>query len=345
MSESPEGEKEYEPTQKRLDEAFDRGNFPKSTDLLGAISITLTALFIFYNSGSISNSINQLLLLHDRFDNGSAYSVYYLIQNIITLSLIAMAIPFVFLACSSLLLCRFRTPLSKLTPKMNRLSLISGFKSKFGIRSFKNALGMIAKLTIIALLLPLPLSRFHEIICIQCASDYSKIFFGLISFLATLTIAYLILGVLDHFLRSVWWRNNLKMSRFDFSKEQKDQEGDALLKNQRRRLAINMLGAGGSVVAVTKANVLIVNPTHYAVAVSWHRNSDSPPTVVAKGTDQMALLMREHALRHKVPQYRDPITARSIYSTIKVGKPIERYHYRAVASAIRFASAMKINSK
>lgn len=345
MSAASGGEKEYEPTQKRLDEAFDRGNFPKSTDFLGSISIILMGVFSYFNGDLVSTSLSRLLLLYRSPENLGGYSPYYLTYDVIITSFVIMAVSFVFISISALILSRFRLSLLKLIPKVERLSWVGGFKNKFGFRSIKNGFGMISKLLVVATFVYLSLPKIYEILCIQCLGDYHLNLLGLLAYLVILMFIYFIVGVLDYFLRAIFWRSELRMSREEFIKEQRDQEGDAALKSQRRRLAIDMLGAGGSVTAVVKADVVIVNPTHYAVAISWQRDSSSPPTVLAKGVDQMALLMRDQALKNNIPQYRDPIAARSIYSTVKVGKPIERRHYRAVASAIRFSSMMRKSPK
>lgn len=341
MSTASDGEKEYEPTQKRLDEAFDRGNFPKSTDLIGSISILLMGGSIFLSRDIISTSFSYLLLVYGSAEVRGALSVYRFVYDVMIVSFGSVVMPFIFAFISALFLCRFRLSLSKLMPKMDRLSWMNGFKNKFGFRSLKNGFGMILKLLIVIVFVYVSLPEMYELLCIQCLGDEYSNLFGLIFFISILMLVYLFVGVLDYFFRAVLWRNELRMSRLELTKEQKDHEGDAMLKSQRRRLAIDILSAGGSVAEVAKSDVVIVNPSHYAVAISWQKDSNSPPIVVAKGVDHMAFLMREQAVKNNIPQYRDPLAARSIYSTVKAGKPIERRHYRAVASAIRFSSMMK----
>lgn len=96
---------------------------------------------------------------------------------------------------------------------------------------------------------------------------------------------------------------------------------------------------------VAEANVVIVNPTHYAVALSWSRGSRNAPIVVAKGVDEVAKRIREAAAEHGVPVRSDPPTARSLFATVDVGQPISRDHYRAVAAAMRFSEAMRKRAK
>lgn len=92
---------------------------------------------------------------------------------------------------------------------------------------------------------------------------------------------------------------------------------------------------------VATANVVIINPTHFAVALRWTKGGRTAPVVVAKGVDEVARRIREAAEAHGVPLHSDPPTARLLHATVDIGKPVERNHYRAVAAAIRFADTMR----
>ena len=92
---------------------------------------------------------------------------------------------------------------------------------------------------------------------------------------------------------------------------------------------------------VAKADVVIVNPTHYAVALQWKRGSGRAPVCLAKGTDEVAARIRERARDNKVPVFSDPPCARAIHATVEVGQEIRREQFAAVAAAIRFAEKMR----
>jgi flagellar biosynthetic protein FlhB len=91
--------------------------------------------------------------------------------------------------------------------------------------------------------------------------------------------------------------------------------------------------------------VVIVNPTHYAVALAWSRKRGAAPKCVAKGVDEVAALIRARAAEAGVPIHRDPPTARAIHASVDIGKEIRVEHYRAVAAAIRFAQEMRARAK
>ena len=92
---------------------------------------------------------------------------------------------------------------------------------------------------------------------------------------------------------------------------------------------------------VATADVVVVNPTHYAVALRWERTKGKAPVCVAKGMDEVAKRIRERAAEHGVPIHSDPPTARAIHAGVDVGQEIRVEHYRAIAAAIRFADAMR----
>ena len=152
------------------------------------------------------------------------------------------------------------------------------------------------------------------------------------------------IGVVDF----LWQRHALmqrnRMTRQEMLDEMKDSEGDPHTKAQRRQrgqeIAMNQMLAD-----VAKANVVIVNPTHYAVALKWQRGARTAPILVAKGVDEVARKIRERAAEHGVPIHSDPPTARAIHASVDLGKPIRPDQYRAVAAAIRFAQAMRTRAK
>jgi flagellar biosynthetic protein FlhB len=122
--------------------------------------------------------------------------------------------------------------------------------------------------------------------------------------------------------------------------EHKDSEGDPHLKQQRRQRGHD-IATNRMLLDVGCADVIIVNPTHYAVALKWKRSDRSAPICLAKGVDEIAARIREQAALHGVAVHSDPPTARALHATVEVGAPIRPEHYRAVAAAIRFAEALR----
>jgi len=122
--------------------------------------------------------------------------------------------------------------------------------------------------------------------------------------------------------------------------EHKQSEGDPHTKQQRRQRGMD-LANNRMMIDVPSADVIIVNPTHFAVALKWTREKNKAPECVAKGVDEVAAKIREIASEHGVPIHRDPPTARTIFNTVEIGEEIQPDHYKAVAAAIRISEAMR----
>ncbi len=135
-----------------------------------------------------------------------------------------------------------------------------------------------------------------------------------------------------------------RMSDKEIRDEMKDAEGDPHMKQQRRQrgqeIAMNQMLSD-----VPKADVIVVNPTHYAVALQWSRNQGEAPVVTAKGVDEVARRIREIAHESAIPIHRDPPTARALHASVEIGSEIAPDHYRAVAAAIRFADMIRRKRK
>ncbi|SNR54479.1 flagellar biosynthesis protein FlhB [Paracoccus sediminis] len=135
-------------------------------------------------------------------------------------------------------------------------------------------------------------------------------------------------------------RRKNRMSRKEMEDEYKDSEGDPHFKAARRQRAVD-IATNQMLADVARADVVIVNPTHYAVALEWKRGSGRAPVCLAKGTDEVAARIRERARDHRVPIFPDPPCARAIHAMVEVGQEIRREQFAAVAAAIRFAEKMR----
>lgn len=132
----------------------------------------------------------------------------------------------------------------------------------------------------------------------------------------------------------------LRMTAQEAKDERREGEGDPAIKAQRRKRA-EQIALNRMLTDVKKADVIVVNPTHYAVALAWDRSGENLPVCVAKGTDEVALRLRRAAHEAGVPIRDDAPSARSLYATVELGQPIKPQHFAAVAAAIRFADRVR----
>ncbi|SMO74160.1 flagellar type III secretion system protein FlhB [Paracoccus laeviglucosivorans] len=159
-------------------------------------------------------------------------------------------------------------------------------------------------------------------------------------------VVWLALGIgfafaaIDILWKRLEYLRRQRMSRKEMLDEHKESEGDPHLKSARRQKGLDIV-MNSMLADVEKADVVIVNPTHYAVALEWKRGSGRAPVCLAKGVDDVARRIRERAGEHRVPIWSDPPCARALHATVEVGAEIRAEHFAPVAAAIRFAEAMR----
>ncbi|ATQ55126.1 flagellar type III secretion system protein FlhB [Paracoccus yeei] len=149
-----------------------------------------------------------------------------------------------------------------------------------------------------------------------------------------------VFAAVDMLWKRMEYLRRQRMSRQEMQDEHKESEGDPHFKAARRQKGVDIV-MNAMLADVEKADVVIVNPTHYAVALEWKRGSGRAPVCLAKGVDEVARRIRERAGEHKVPIWSDPPAARAIHATVEIGEEIRTEHFAPVAAAIRFAEAMR----
>lgn len=233
---------------------------------------------------------------------------------------------------------------TKLKPDLKRLSPIEGIKNKYGPRGMAEFLKSGGKITATTICGGLYLwSRREHFAGVLLTSPEDILPLMLAEVAAILMIGTgiaLFVAVLDVPFRRLAHNKRLRMSRQEMTDENKEMEGDPTQRNQRKQRAKDIAQAQ-TVREVERADVLIVNPTHYAVALLWQRTEETVPVCVAKGKDELALTMIERARSKGVPVREDPPCARALFATVNMGEAIKPEHFAAVAAAIRFADRVR----
>lgn len=345
------GSKEFAPTERRLDEAREKGEIAIGRDLLAAAAYGALLLALLAAPGSLLRLATSGVVLLDQADSlvlrldadspgllgGLGLSVLLAIAPWFGLPMLAVIL--VLLAQRGLVFSAAR-----LQPKLSRISPIEGAKRKFGLTGLFEFAKSSVKLAAISLILGLYLSARAEAILhsMHLAPGPVAQLLGrmLIEFLALILVLQLMIGALDLFWQRFDHRRRLRMTRKEMTDEMKQSEGDPHVKAQRRQRAVD-IASNRMLADVPTADVVIVNPTHYAVALKWSRSSGRAPICVAKGVDAMAARIRETASSAGVPLRHDPPTARALHAMVDIGEEIPPDLYRAVAAAIRFSEAMR----
>lgn len=346
MSEE-DGDKPFEATEQKLRKARERGDIPRSTELsaaamyLGAwISLTIAAGF----------AASQWLRLAGRamgaedWPETPVFALAGSLAGHAALALIALVLIPACMIIAGLILQRglVLTP-SKLTPDVNRINPFRTAGQKFGLSGLMTFAISTAKAGLVCLggwyLFAAQLDRLAG-----SAMSGSQWVEGLGFLLGqVLLMAIGISGVfaaLDMLWRWFDHRRKNRMTRKEMEDEHKESEGDPHLKAARRQRAVD-IAMKQMLADVARADVVVVNPTHFAVALEWKRGSGRAPVCLAKGTDEVAARIRARARENRVPIWSDPPCARAIHATVAVGEEIRRDHFAAVAAAIRFAETMR----
>ena len=349
---SDKDSKQFDPTPRRLEKAREEGDAVRSEDIQAALSgLGLLAAAAIFGAAAIRHAGETAMVFLDRADSlpvpgehgagvflaGAAVSVA---APLVSLLLVPMALILIWLIASRGLV--FAS--SKLQLKPSRLSIISNFGQKFGRGGLVDFLKKSVKMVLIAVALGFFLRSRADQIIGSMSLDPGQVSLLMAKLLAGFLILVIALntvfGAVDYLWQRMEFLRRNRMTRKEMTDEMKDSEGDPHMKADRRRRAQEV--ANRRMLAdVPTSDVVIVNPTHYAVALKWDRLRGGAPICVAKGVDEVAARIRERAQEAGVPIRRDPPTARAIYSVTELGEEIRREHYAAVAAAIRFATAMR----
>ncbi len=162
----------------------------------------------------------------------------------------------------------------------------------------------------------------------------------MVEFLFVILIISTVIGGLDYFWQLAEHHRQNRMSRKEMMDEHKEFEGDPHTKAQRRQRGYD-IATNRMLADVDTADVVMVNPTHYAVALKWVRCRQAGTRCVAKGVDEIAARIRERAALAGVPIHSDPPTTRALHASVDIGHEVQPEHFRAVAAAIRFSEAMR----
>lgn len=356
MSEEEDDDKQHEASQQKLDEARKRGELVKSAELTvaatyGGIMLASTAFgtYMVTHLGSSAMVLleNADVLSTQMFDGGSAVAGGVMAEILFS-TLPWFAVPMLLVLAALLAQRAIVFAPDKLEPKLSKISPISNFKQKFGRNGLFEFVKSFVKMMVISLFLGIYLSkRAAVVLSTQLLEPVTIIqILGelIIGFVLILTIFSTILGVVDYMWQRAEFLRRNRMSRQEVIDEMKSSEGDPHIKAQRRQRAI-AIATNAMLTDVPSADVIIVNPTHYAVALKWEKGSGRAPTCVAKGVDEVAMKIREIAQEAGVPIHSDPPTARALHASIEIGREIQPQHYKPVAAAIRFAERMRVRAR
>lgn len=349
-------DKSFDPTPSRIERARREGDVPLSRE--GNAAAAYLGLYLVIVAAAGSTAMGLVAVLPVFFHSPEVFfatppgerSAAFAALGVKIAAAVAVffAVPAACVAASIQLQQGFAFALTRLKPKLSRLSPIDNAKHKFGPAGLSEFLiSAIKLLGIMALFAVFFWSRFVNLPGAALASpagvvaavhEMAALFIGVI------LVFSLAIGAVDIIRVRAQHKKRLMMSLEEIRQESKETDGDPHFKSKRRERS-RAIAMNRMLLDVPKANVIIVNPTHYAVALRWDGPKSGAPTCVAKGVDELAAKIREIAAENGVPIRRDAPTARAIYGSVEVGEEIRREHFAAVAAAIHFAEAIRRAAK
>lgn len=351
MSEQDDDDKQYDASEQKLRRAREQGDIPRSTELPAALMyLGLWFAMVFAGAWAVPTWMTMAAraMGTEAWPDGRGKSVMDLARalagqaGLATLGFVAiMALP----VLAGLVVQRsiLFTP-KKLAPDINRINPIKNAGQKFGKSGLVTFAISLAKVVLVGaggwLLYS---SLLGWMMTAEAMADLQWVS-GLQVIISRAVLLALGIGLVFAAVDMLWKRieylRRQRMSRKEMQDEYKENEGDPHLKQARRQKGIDLV-MNSMLADVEKADVVIVNPTHYAVALEWKRGSGRAPVCLAKGVDEVARRIRERATEHQVPIWSDPPCARALHATVEIGNEIRSEHFGPVAAAIRFAEAMR----
>lgn len=338
-------QKTEQPTQRRVRKAREEGNFPSARIFVNALQFV--AFVALVNSwgpvwvAAIHRNLAVLLNHASTARMDPMFLVYISLdlarQTLLPLAILGAVLMVVTLA-AQLLVTRFGLSLKKLAPDINRLNPMTRLRElpKQNIPAFLQALVMLPVFG--AVVFFLVRDNFDELLSLPLTSAVAgatQVGRTLESLLWKASGVFLAFGLVDLFRQKRRYQQDLRMSKQEIRDELKEVEGNPLMKARIRRIRRD-LARRRMMQEVPKATAVIVNPTHYAIALKYTMNSPGAPTVVAKGKNYLALRIRQKAIDSGVPLIENPPLAQALYKAVDIGQEIPAQFYRAVAEILAY---------
>jgi flagellar biosynthetic protein FlhB len=344
-------QKTEDPSAKRLEDSRKKGQVVSSREVTSFLLLLALTFIVasFIPKLSIQGKILLLpfieqpdLLNVDKAGLGNLLS--HVTYGMIGILLAPLFIAFFTVIISNYLQHGHVWTVESMQPKLERISLIKGFKKLFSMKSLVEFLKGVIKIAIVSIAGWLAIG--NDLLVLRTLPDdtIETILWFLVHICTKLMIAVCIamffIAILDYLYQRFEYMKNLRMTKQELKDEYKQQEGDPHIKQKLRQIRAER-AKKRMMTAVPKSDVIITNPTHFAVALKYDNNAMQAPIVVAKGIDFLALTIRKIAEENDIPIVRNPPLARVLYQHVDIDQEIPVAHYKAVAEIISYVYKLK----
>ena len=350
MADESENEKTEDPTQKRLDDALEKGDVAKSQEVNTWFVIAGGTLILSTFSGSVGSGIlapMRNLIANSWMIRTDGPGLLALAQSLEYAMLAAIGVPLLLLmlaaVAGNMIQHKLVWSTESLKPKFNKISPGAGFKRIFGKQAIANFFKGLFKLVALGAVMMAVLwperQRLEAFVHFDATALMNATTTLTVQLMGAVVAMLTAVAIGDYFFQYRTWFERQKMSLQEQKEEFKQSEGDPHIKGRIRQIRMER-AKKRMMASVPKASVIITNPTHYSVALSYERGM-SAPVCVAKGTDLVALKIREIAREHDIPIVENVPLARALYATVEIDDEIPVEHYHAVAEIIGYVMGLK----
>lgn len=346
------GEKTEQATAKKLEDARKEGQVAKSREIANGFGLLALFLVLKFWVGHIGTQLLEIFpSLYDRIPDVTTFWEGHMPQQDVravfsmilleTLVIIAplLVIGFLVAFLSDLVQVKWKPTAKPLQPKLSKLNPLKGFKKIFSVNSLMELVKSVAKIGLIVLIcynylvgkqmLLLNLYGMGLMQAIGLAADI------VIDLGIRISAVYMIIAFADLIFQRVKFKNDMKMTKQEVKEEYKQQEGDPQVKGQIRS-KMREASRRRMMQDLPQADVVITNPTHYAVAIKYDPEVAEAPVVIAKGEDYLAARIKEVARENKIEIVENKPLARMLYANVDIGQTIPPELYQAVADVLAF---------
>lgn len=351
MAESEnDAEKSEDPTQKRLDEALQRGDVAKSQEVatwfVMAAGTLVLATFSSPMSGGLSTTFRGIVAnAHQIPMDGRGLMGISMRMLIEVISVIAVPLGILMLAAiaGNMIQHRLVWSTQSLKPQFSKISPLAGLKRMFSAQSLMNFVKGLLKLAVVGTVMFLLLwperNKLDGFVRMDIIGSLAVMKSLSVDMMGAVVAILAIIAAADYFFQYRQWFERQKMSLREIKDEFKQTEGDPMIKAKIRQLRMFRIKKR-MMAQVPKASVIVTNPTHYSIALQYDRDMNAP-VCVAKGVDEVAMKIREVAKEHDIPIVESPPLARALWATVEVDEEIPEEHYKAVAEIIGYVMKLR----
>ena len=353
----PGGEKTEEPTAKKLSDARNEGQVAKGKDLTSAVMLLVLFMVLRFTVGNMGEGFIECFnknytQIGDLFTSTHGeYNMQYTIALIqsAALDMLKLLIPFFgigFIIAIVIELAQVKwKPTSKpLQPKLSKFNPVNGIKRMFSVRTLVSLIKQVVILVVIFIVVYNKLkSRMSDIYMLYDIPLISAIMLlgDIIFDIGTvICVIYTIIGIADYVFEKRKFRKDMMMTKQEVKDEWKNTEGNPEVKNKIRQ-KMSEVSRRRMMQAVPEADVVITNPTHFAVALKYEQNKGKAPVVVAKGEDYLAAKIKEAARENNIEIVENKPLARMLYYNVELDEEIPPELYQAVAEVLAFVYNIK----